>query len=559
MRPATPDQPDEGDELMGPYISEAGDPHVEPRPEHVAHVRSLLLERLGPPRTARRWRARLLVGSGLAAALAIVVGLLAIGRPVVAWAQVAKALQERPWIHGTVKDADGKVLFEQWLSSDRGRGGLRAGPVVAYHDYKRKAYAKYVPAEGAVYRLPEPPEGTPGDDNFLRQVFDELLDPKGPTKLLFPGSEVIGQTRREVEDAGKKWVEVEFTLRVAGGSRGGPESLRIRIDPATNLPVSMVMDDEDGKRYTASIDYPDRGPADLYDLGVPRTAKVIDRIPPDAVGRVLAGLKAGRHRFDDYCAFVVEDRVLPANYFPRVTVYRVWRKGLKWRIERLRPDQPDWAPPPDADTAWWKAHQGNFEFVPALICEGSAYWDYYLADGWKPGMPVPKPGTPTDLGQTVGPNQLSGPGDDPILPFWCQELLPEQAGHPTAGLDQPDHDREFLVESKPGGGPPGTILLRGRDTSPREAGVPDHFRLWVDPAANDLAMRAELRVADASDKTKVAFIATRLLEASATSPKGHRYPTRTRELTHNGQHEVARRFSLDFEAQIPDELFRPLK
>jgi hypothetical protein len=565
----TPDQPDE-EGLMARDISEAGDSHVEPRPEHVARLRSLLLERLGPPRPhpARRWKSRLLVGSGLALlgsglAATVVLVLVTLSRPAIAWAQVARALQGRPWVHGEVVGPDGKKLFEQWLSSDRALGGERAGPQIAFHDYRRKILTKYVPAEGVVYRLPEPPEGAPGDTNFLRQLLDQLLDPAGPPKFPFPGTELIGQARRKVRDGGKTWLEIELTLRVAGGSRGPDESMRIRVDPATKLPDSLAFA-EDGKRYTAWIDYPDRGPADIYDLGAPRTAKVVDNLPAGDVGRVLAGLKAGRRQFDDYRAFVVEETVkeFPRYDTARFTAFRVSRKGRKWRIERFPYGKKDWAPPPppNVDLAWWKEHERDFTFIPHIICDGEADWRYYLVDEWKPGMPVPKPGTPDPRsGQTVGPNQLMGPGDDPVLPFWCQAQFPEQVGHLNVGIGQPDNDREFLVELKPNDGPPGTILFRGRDTNPRAAAIPDHFRLWVDPAANYLSMRTEVRVSEPSDVHKVAWIDTHILEAVAKSPKGYAYPTRARQITHNGQHEVVRTFFVDFDAQLPDELFRPLK
>ncbi len=341
MCPATPGQPDEREELMNLYLSEAGAPFVEPRPEHVERLRSLLLERLCPTRPARRWKARLLVGSGLAA-LSVVLALLTFGRPAIAWAQVSEALQGRPWVHCAMGGPDGKPLFEQWLSSNRDLAGERAEPEISFHDSKRKVLTKYVPAEGVVYRLPEPPVGTQGDTNFLPRVLDQLRDSKGPAKFPFPGMELIGQTRREVEEGTKKWLEIELTLRAAGGSRGGPLSMRIRVDPATKLPKSLDMVAEDGIRYTAAIDYPDRGPADIDDLGVPRNAKVVDRFPPDEVGRAMAGLKAGRHQFDDYCASVVEERVLPTNDLPRITVHRVWRKGPKLRIEQLRPEPKDW-------------------------------------------------------------------------------------------------------------------------------------------------------------------------------------------------------------------------
>ena len=58
---------------MSRLVFEAGDPTVEPRPEHVADLRALLLDRLGPPRTDRPSRTRWLVVSGLAAACSVAV------------------------------------------------------------------------------------------------------------------------------------------------------------------------------------------------------------------------------------------------------------------------------------------------------------------------------------------------------------------------------------------------------------------------------------------------------------------------------------------------------
>jgi hypothetical protein len=91
------------------------------------------------------------------------------------------------------------------------------------------------------------------------------------------------------------------------------------------------------------------------------------------------------------------------------------------------------------------------------------------------------------------------------------------------------------------------------------AGAPDHFRLWLDPKANYLSMRSELRVSDQKDVAKVAFIDTHILESVARSPKGYWYPTRSRQIAFSGKHEVVRNFSMDFASQVPDELFQPLK
>jgi hypothetical protein len=69
----TPDRPDADEDVISRLVSEAGDPKVEPRPEHVADLRALILDRLGPPRIDRPSRTRWLVVSGLAAACLVAV------------------------------------------------------------------------------------------------------------------------------------------------------------------------------------------------------------------------------------------------------------------------------------------------------------------------------------------------------------------------------------------------------------------------------------------------------------------------------------------------------
>jgi hypothetical protein len=68
MRRPTPERHDEDDAFIAELVSEAGDPKVEPRLEHVAELRVLILDRLGPARPRRRPRAWWLAVPGLAAA-----------------------------------------------------------------------------------------------------------------------------------------------------------------------------------------------------------------------------------------------------------------------------------------------------------------------------------------------------------------------------------------------------------------------------------------------------------------------------------------------------------
>ena len=86
---------------MRHLVSEAGDPTVVPRPEYVSGLRATIFNRLGPTRLRPAGGSRLLVGSGLAAAASLpqLTLTLALSRPANAWAQVAQALQARPWVH----------------------------------------------------------------------------------------------------------------------------------------------------------------------------------------------------------------------------------------------------------------------------------------------------------------------------------------------------------------------------------------------------------------------------------------------------------------------------
>jgi hypothetical protein len=64
----TPDRSDADEDVISRLVLEAGEPTVEPRPEHVAELHALILDRLGPPRSDRPSRTVWLVVSGLAAA-----------------------------------------------------------------------------------------------------------------------------------------------------------------------------------------------------------------------------------------------------------------------------------------------------------------------------------------------------------------------------------------------------------------------------------------------------------------------------------------------------------
>jgi hypothetical protein len=541
MSPVTPDRSDddEEEEWMRRALSEAGDPVVMPRAEYVSTLRSLILDRLNPPRRARRWTGRLLVGSGVAAAaLAAVMLALALSRPANAWAQVARALQGRPWVHTRAVGPGEKESNEVWFSPKNGVSAVRRGSEVEYHDHALRTFTKFVAAEGVIYHLPENAELLSHELEFFRQ----LLDPEGPTKTPILGMEVVSQRRRDVTDGGRTWVDIELTLRVVGGDR--ELKMRIRVDSATKLPHSFVLQSRgEPEVMYVTFDYPDRGPADIYDLGAPRTAKIVDRTPGEDLDRILAGLKTGRVRFDDYRGIM--------DWGDNSNIKRTWRKGRKWRAETLLSGTKKWpAFPRDADAAWWKAHQNDFTFMVDAICDGEKVY-YYQAEG-NPLAPEAKRPPAVRLSTT----QAINPSDDPFMPLPI--VFPEHISHTSVG--QPSHEREFLLDAKPADGPPDTIHLRVRDTRFPAPGHPDHYQVWVSPSKGYMALRSESSVFEGSAiGSKFAYTDTMIMEGLARSPSGFWYPTRVRRQTSDPKTEQVWTYLLDFEAQMPDEMFQPLK
>jgi hypothetical protein len=539
MSRAIPGQLDHDERLMSRLVSEAGDPAIAPRPEYISNLRALILDRLGPPRRApRRTMLRLLVGSGLAV-LAVVAAALALTmlRSANAWAQVAKALQGRPWVHGRAFEPDGKEAGETWFSPKSGVIAFRVGAEVEYHDHALGIFTKYIAAEGVVYRLLENNERISINGEFYQQ----LLDPKGSASSPVPGMELVAQTRREIVEDGRTWSDIELTLRVVGGDR--VDRMQFRVDPRTGLPHSFAIKSGDRPLDTTLLDYPDRGPGDIYDLGVPRTAKLVDRTPGDNLDRVLAGLKAGRVRFDNYRAIM--------DWGDGMNAKQVWRKGRKWRVEQLLPvsKKPPQIPG-DADSAWWKAHQGDFTPVVGAVCDGEKVY-YYRLEG-NPFAPDAKGPPAVKLTMT----QAINPSDDPLMPW--PDMFPEHLSHPA--VFQPTHDRDFLLDPKPADGPPGTLRLRVRDTRFPDPGRPDLYKLWIDPAASYVAVRSETSVfVGSANPPKIAYVDTRLMEGLARAPSGSWYPTRVRRTTSDFNTEQVWKYHLDFEARISDQIFQPVR
>ncbi len=165
------------------------------------------------------------------------------------------------------------------------------------------------------------------------EVFGQLLQPEQFKLSPLPDTEIVAESQREVVGQGKTWKIYELTIRRTSVQKPDMK-MTVRVTPKTGLPRTWDID-VDGEKIQQMFDYPRTGPADIRSLGIPATAKRENQLTEDSLdivlSQVLNGLKVGRNRFDDYCGYVWNESMTPAN------LRRVWHKGQKWRVEHVLP------------------------------------------------------------------------------------------------------------------------------------------------------------------------------------------------------------------------------
>lgn len=523
------------------------------------------------PVSRRRIVRRMLVGAGIAAAV-LLAGVLWKHQPSVAWADVVEAVAAKPWVHVATTDANGQITGEAWVSPTHEITAFRSTRYVRYDDHRLRIYHGYDPQEGVLYRVPD--VGL-ADKPYFIQISQTL-------QALFDGSEtekkslakmvslafcrdvpvkLVAKNRRVPKD-NPGLVEYELTAQGLDTASGPIETV-IRLDAKTGVPHSWTIRGkfngiELQRRLT--FDYPEQGPADVYALGVPTSAKLVDRVPRGDVARLIDAMRAERSRFDDYFAVVVATTDGgPGDwwgYKPDV----IWRKGNKWRRE-WPVSWPIMIPPDaNADQASWFLNYVSTltDYRVLSACDGKTMYRLnYRSQGEVYQGPTYPLGTPlVRFAAFPGESVISSPvtdqpGDTIPLIF---TFMPEYRSHPPMGV--PSEQYEPILETDPKEGPAGTVLLRvvqsGKPRGAKRSSFPAGFRFWIDPSHSYVAMRSEFDYRGGTD--------TFIVEQLERSPQGHWYPTVVREKDASTSQEGTTydrlwHYFLDFNAEIPDELF----
>jgi hypothetical protein len=501
-----------------------------------------------------------------AAAAVVVAGIFWFHSPRWVLAGVAKAVAEQPWMRAVGK-GPGDVDVEMWFSPRHGIFATRqtAGQATetVFANVRQETIEVYVDEEARsafLSRLPMEQEEQKLFASHERTL--ERLFFGDPDKAFRGGRyELLSHTQRTERDGDATFIEHRFTTEAEIDDRQMVTVLR--VDSQTRLPVSWKSMIGQTLVFSCQVDYPDHGPQTIYAMNVPHDVELVDQTPSEDLERILAAWNAGRTRFDSYRAVVVQSRT-PDHHTSGHAVYQVWRKGLKWRVERLRmPPRRGSGPfedqvPTDAEPeTWWLSRGDQWEAVPKTVSDGTV--EIRLQVIW-PDPARPDPENPRyGLIKSLEPQRTNAfmvPTADPRPDdVW---LMPEFRAYPFVfGRNGFGYKRS--VDAQPAAGPKGAVLVESCMVNPPER--PDRLRgarYWVDPARSYVLRQVQWLRTSQPEELPNGVVEMRDL---ALSPSGLWYPGVVRVVQNSVSLEDGKvsdtyyRYYVDFAAEIPDDLF----
>jgi hypothetical protein len=472
----------------------------------------------------------------------------------VSWAEMLAAVGSRRWVHGTTTYSDGqhRATSEFWVSTAHRSAAFKLGDQRQFEDLETGISLQYDAKEATIYRILSLRLGNGRfTEAHLPGLLDKLIADKADSRDLFYGERVIKAERHQEEQDGKLWLDYLIQLeRIDNASLN--RTVRIRLDQDTQLPELWEEHQANGATAVTRFDYPDSGPRNIYELDVPKTAKLIDRVPKGDLARIIVAQRADRKRFDAYDAIVVqytEGLTISYDYLMNLSVKRVRRRQGQYRVDQLLIAKPELVvPAPGTDMRqWWAENRDCYWSYPQLICDGESTHFYKMLDdriapGKKPNLSV----------VAFKQDPIRPPTDD--SPVEWPQLMPEQCSRPH--LWALDKAREFDVDAAATDGPQGTVRVIVTKKSEPHSG--ELYRYWFDPD-RDYILRKEIGAVFDHRTNALAYLDTQEYDEFAQSPSGKWYPQLVRRTTtDNPRGQGVTRFYVDFETDMNDDMFRPV-
>lgn len=505
------------------------------------------LQTIGPKQIPRmRAGIRVRLAQTTAAAAALVVVSLALlywtnmgSSP--AWAQIVEEVRVMPWILATSQTSGGEPAITVWYGPTEGVVASNVGIFANYADLSAGVGYKYDLTTNTVYRLPLNEDQV---EEHLRnlEVWEALFRGDDIKSLPLGDVKVSEQKKRTFTENGRLWIE--YDLKLEDDTADGAGRCLIRVDGETRLPHSVIMEGfsmgPNLNRMEFLCSYPDDGPTNIFETGIPEHAIQLDLVPSPALAKLADTVTRSRDGFDPYRSLVIESAA-EQPWWQAQALHRVWRNGTLWRIERTGPEVEERLsafeePPPSTDPAtWWAQAAARMDFRLISVCDGEH--SYVLTSGREKG--------------TVGIWKQRGSRLLPLGTRSSWRVMPELVAYPVFGV--PGDSFEPSLQQAAADGPPGTARLDLRWTKHAWINKLDSRTFWIDPARGYVTLQWETRPENRHPEHSQTHLYR--LEGLRQSPNQLWYPTLMRWST-DGRPAKVLRYYCDFNPDLPSWLFQ---
>jgi hypothetical protein len=507
--------------------------------------------------------------AGVIAFVAAVAAVLWLSHPNESWSQVADALRKKPWCLAKYTTPNGE-FHEAWISFTSDVSAQRDGNFTRFSDHRLNVAYQYDSKERTLTRSLEPEDGgKKGADRWFEKVFQQITGGAEKLDVATPGVEVVEEKQGLVAKYGRTWRSYELAIRPVDAHNAASkpvERLTFLVDPETRqerLPRYLMLSEPsmNPPSIEMALSYPETGPSDIYDLGVPRDAKLVDLVPANDLRRILSKIKSAAERFEKHLALNVSSDA-GSPWFVG-TLFVLWQRGTSYRSVFGLVDAasaPPKTPPSDADQRrWWKSRWTELFHVANQVCDGSTIWSNEARPvDWHIEQIKPHPLTSSRQAWPQ-PKWTSRPVRHP----WPADSPPLFVAYPYNLVNFLALNWEPVLDLHPADGPVNTVKVILR------SGVPDSSsgeeRYWIDTQRSYMVVRHESVTRDAPKAPPVEAInLSEVVETADRSPNGIWYPTRIRHIhviepTGKKQTiETVTRHYLNFDVRLSDDLFKPI-
>ena len=207
---------------------------------------------------------------GLVAA-SVLTGLLSfwLSQPLTSWAEMIEALKSTPW----VQTDSGRT--SSWISASNQIVARRDANQTVFCSQDSGTYSSYVRKDDRIYQTNATQKWLPLEDDLIAWLAGSSNSSNGSLGLNVNWT-LVSESTRAIDDSLGRWLELTVVFE-SDQSPAHTFTAVFLLNPETKLPVSCrvrptaspTVNATDSSLWrTVSFDYPNDGPADIFDLGV---------------------------------------------------------------------------------------------------------------------------------------------------------------------------------------------------------------------------------------------------------------------------------------------------